>query len=47
MQGLRGVIRGRRIKTTLPSNLTQRPLDLVKRDFKADRPNQRWDADIT
>ena len=25
----------------------QRPMDLVQRDFSADRPNQLWVADIT
>ena len=46
-QGLRGVVRGRRIKTTLPSGLAERPLDLVNRDFKATRPNELWVADLT
>jgi putative transposase len=45
--GLRGVVRGRRIKTTLPANLAERPLDLVKRDFKVTRPNALWVADLT
>lgn len=47
LQGLRGVVRGRRIKTTLPSNLAERPLDLVNRDFKVARPNALWVADLT
>lgn len=46
-QGLRGVVRGRRIKTTFPSNLAERPLDLVNRDFKVTRPNALWVADLT
>ena len=46
-QGLEGVVRGRRIKTTLPSNLADRPLDLVNRDFKVTRPNALWVADLT
>ncbi len=45
--GLRGVVRGRRIKTTFPSNLAERPLDLVNRDFKVERPNALWVADLT
>lgn len=45
--GLRGVVHGRRIKTTLPSNLADRPLDLVNRDFKVNRPNALWVADLT
>ena len=46
-QGLRGVVRGRRIKTTFPANLADRPLDLVNRDFKVTRPNALWVADLT
>jgi putative transposase len=45
--GLRGVVRGRRIRTTLPSRLADRPLDLVNRDFKVTRPNALWVADLT
>ena len=45
--GLRGVVRGRRVKTTLPSHLAERPLDLVNRDFKVTRPNVLWVADLT
>ena len=47
IQGLRGVVRGRRIKTTVPSRLAERPLDLVNRDFKVTRPNALWVADLT
>jgi len=45
--GLRGVVRGRRIKTTVPADLAERPLDLVERDFGANRPNQLWVSDLT
>jgi putative transposase len=45
--GLRGVVRGRRMTTTLPSRLAERPLDLVNRDFKVTRPNALWVADLT
>jgi transposase InsO family protein len=45
--GLRGVVRGRKIKTTIPEELAERPADLVQRSFKADRPNQLWVADLT
>jgi len=45
--GLRGVIRGRRVRTTIPEDLAQRPTDLVQRRFQADRPNQLWVADLT
>lgn len=45
--GIAGVRRGKRCITTIPSDLADRPLDLVKRQFTADRPNQLWVADIT
>jgi transposase InsO family protein len=45
--GLQGVVRGRKVKTTVPGDLAERPLDLVQRDFSADRPNQLWVADLT
>ena len=45
--GLRGVIRGRRVKTTVPSAVLERPMDLVKREFQASRPNALWVADLT
>lgn len=47
MLGPRGVVRGRRIRTTLPSDLAERPLDLVNRDFTVTRPNTLWVADLT
>ncbi len=45
--GLRGVVRGRKVKTTIPDDLAERPRDLVKRTFTASRPNQLWVADLT
>ena len=45
--GLRGVVRGRRRKTTVPADIADCPSDLVERNFKADRPNQLWVADLT
>jgi transposase InsO family protein len=45
--GLRGVVRGRKVKTTIPDDLAERPRDLVKRGFTASRPNQLWVADLT
>jgi len=45
--GLRGVVRGRRVRTTLPEPLADRPQDLVQRDFTALRPNQLWVSDLT
>jgi putative transposase len=45
--GLQGVVRGKRVRTTLPDPAAANPRDLVKRAFKADRPNQLWVADFT
>jgi transposase InsO family protein len=45
--GLQGVRRGKRWKTTVPDELSPRPLDLVDRQFVAERPNQLWVADFT
>jgi transposase InsO family protein len=45
--GLEGVRRGARCRTTIPDELADKPLDLVNRNFSADRPNQLWVADIT
>jgi len=44
---LRGVVRGRKFKTTIGDDLAARPADLVKRRFAATRPNELWVADIT
>ena len=45
--GLRGVVRGRRVRTTIPDLVAERPRDLVERAFRAERPNQLWVADFT
>jgi len=46
--GLAGVVRGRRFKvTTQPAPVTAWPADLVTRQFRAQRPNQLWVADLT
>jgi transposase InsO family protein len=45
--GLRGVVRGKKCRTTIPDDLALRPPDLVDRTFTADRPNQLWVADLT
>lgn len=46
-QGLRGVRRGRKMRTTTSDHSAQRPADLVKRDFSASVPNRLWLADLT
>jgi putative transposase len=45
--GLRGLLRDKSPRTTRPAAETNRPADLVKRDFTAVRPNQLWVADLT
>src|SRR3990170_6664986 len=45
--GLRGVVRGRRQRTTIPDEAAPRPADLVQRDFHAAAPNRLWVADLT
>jgi len=39
-QGLQGVRRGKRVRTTVADDAADRPLDRVNRQFHADRPNQ-------
>ena len=46
-QGLRGVRRGKTVRTTIPAQKAVCPLDRVNRQFKADRPNQLWVSDFT
>ena len=46
-QGLRGVIRGKVVRTTFSNTAMPCPLDRVNRQFKADRPNQLWVSDFT
>jgi len=47
-EGLEGVRRGKRKRTTIPDELAlERARDLVQRDFSATRPNEKWVADIT
>ncbi len=45
--GIRGVVRGKGYKTTIPDLAAERPADLVQRIFTALHPNQLWVADIT
>lgn len=45
--GIRGAVRGRTFKTTIPGDVAARPADLVERNFTATRPNQLWVADLT
>jgi len=45
--GLEGQRRGRKRKTTIPADISERPADLVDRHFVAAAPNLLWIADIT
>ncbi|MEX1011501.1 MAG: IS3 family transposase [Balneolaceae bacterium] len=40
--GLRGAVRERAVKTTMPADVAERPRDLVSREFTAEQPNQLW-----
>jgi transposase InsO family protein len=46
-EGLRGVQRGSKQRTTTPDLTAVRPPDLVERRFVAEAPNELWLADIT
>ena len=46
-QGLRGVRRGKVVRTTISDGKTLCPLDRVNRQFRAERPNQLWVSDFT
>ena len=46
-QGLRGVRRGKVVRTTVSDSKASCPLDKVNRQFQADRPNQLWVSDFT
>ena len=47
-EGLEGVRRGKRKRTTIPDEAAaERARDLIQRDFTATRPNEKWVADVT
>lgn len=45
--GLRGVVRGKRLRTTIPDAAAACPCDKLHHVFYAERPNQRWVSDFT
>lgn len=45
--GLRGVMRGKVVRTTVGNAKAPCPLDRVNRQFRAERPNQLWVSDFT
>lgn len=44
--GLRGVMRGKVVRTTVSDAKAPCPLDRVKRQFRAEPPNQLWVRDF-
>lgn len=44
---LRGVVRGKPVRTTVADPKAPCPMDRVNRQFRADRPNQLWVSDFT
>jgi putative transposase len=46
-EGIEGVRRTKRVRTTRPDPTAARHPDLVKRDFTATRPNELWVTDLT
>jgi putative transposase len=45
--GLRGVVRGKEVRTTMPDRAAPCPADKVNRQFRAPRPNALWVSDFT
>ena len=45
--GIRGVVRGTTVRTTVADEAAARPADLVDRQFHAAAPNRLWVADLT
>jgi hypothetical protein len=45
--GLRGISRGKAVRTTRPDPAVACPFDHVNRQFVAERPNQLWVSDFT
>jgi len=46
-EGLKGAVRGKKRRTTIPDGQSDRAPDLVDRDFKANAPNRLWVSDFT
>ena len=46
-EGIRGYVKKRRVRTTIPEPSGQKYPDLLQRDFTAERPNRRYVGDIT
>jgi len=46
-EGMRGLIRGRKVRTTIAGKDAQRAGDLLNRDFRTSSPNRAWVTDFT
>jgi putative transposase len=46
-EGMRGLIRGRKVRTTIPGKDPRRAGDLLNRDFRTTAPNRAWVTDFT
>ena len=44
---LQGVVRGKKVRTTMPDPVAACPLDRVNRQFHAPAPNRLWVSDFT
>ena len=45
--GLRGVVRGKEVRTTIADKALRCPADKVNRQFRAPRPDMLWVSDFT
>ena len=46
-EGMNGLMRGRKTRTTIPGKDCKRAGDLLNRDFSASAPNRIWVTDLT
>jgi len=46
-EGMRGLVRGRKVRTTIAGKDGQRAGDLLNRDFRTSAPNRAWVTDFT
>jgi putative transposase len=46
-EGMNGLVRGRKTRTTIPGKDGHRAGDLLNRDFTAPAPNHAWVKDFT
>jgi transposase InsO family protein len=46
-EGMRGLARGRKVRTTIPARNGQRARDLLNRQFRTSAPNRAWVTDST